>query len=61
MSSASFYQWRSKYSGMASIEKITVFEKEFGGLLKKLVADGTEQVHIFCVTRSLFNFCMGPK
>jgi len=50
-----------KYDNMASIEKITAFEKEFGELLKQLAADGTERVHIFCAAQSSFNFCMGRQ
>ncbi|OQK18619.1 hypothetical protein AU255_12645 [Methyloprofundus sedimenti] len=50
-----------KHDNMASIEKITTFEKEFGELLKKLAADGTERVHIFCAAQSSFNFCMGRQ
>ena len=50
-----------KYDSMSSIEKISDFEKEFGELLKKLAADGTERVHIFCGAQASFNFCMGRQ
>ena len=50
-----------KYDSMSSIEKITDFGKQFGELLKKLAADGTERVHIFCAAQSSFNFCMGRQ
>jgi hypothetical protein len=50
-----------KFDSMSSIEKITDFEKKFGELLKKLAADGTERVHIFCAAQASFNFCMGRQ
>jgi hypothetical protein len=50
-----------KYDSMSSLEKLTAFEKTFGELLKKLAADGTERVHIFCAAQSSFNFCMGRQ
>jgi len=50
-----------QYDSMSSIEKITDFEKELAELLKKLAADGTERVHIFCAAQASFNFCMGRQ
>lgn len=50
-----------KYDSMSSLEKLTAFEKTFGELLKKLAADGTVRVHIFCAAQASFNFCMGRQ
>lgn len=50
-----------KYDNMSSIEKLTDFENKFGELLKRLAADGTERVHVFCAAQSSFNFSMGRQ